>query len=364
MDKVRVGIVGSGFVADLHARALAQVPNCDIVAVAAPNLHRVVDFARRHDIPRALTNYRDLLKIDEIDLVSLAIPNDLHASVAIDAASAGKHIICEKPLAVTLEDADAMISACQDSGVQLMYAEPYCFAPRYVRARDLAQNGALGTIFLIKQSAEHAGPHTPWSWNIARSGGGALMDQGVHGIVFARWLLGDAAITHVTASMGTFVHGGKTDGEDHAVTILNFEGGQMAVIESSWAKGGGQDDRLELYGTDGHTRADLAFGNALPTWSSIGYAERGEIPESTRGWSFSGYDELWNRGYVQEMRYFVDCIAQDEPAWLDGRIGRNALEVVYAAYRSARVGATVRLPFRVPQGIERPIDIWIGAGTT
>lgn len=86
MDTIKAGIVGSGFIADVHADALAQVPGCEVVVVAAPNLHRVVDFAKRHDIPRALTNYRDLLKMEEIDVVSLALPNDLHAEVAIAAA--------------------------------------------------------------------------------------------------------------------------------------------------------------------------------------------------------------------------------------------------------------------------------------
>lgn len=364
MDTIKAGIVGSGFIADVHADALAQVPGCEVVAVAAPNLHRVVDFAKRHDIPRALTNYRDLLKMEEIDVVSLALPNDLHAEVAIAAAEAGKHVICEKPLATTLEAADAMIAACDEAGVQLMYAEPLCFAPKYARARELAQSGALGEIFLIKQSEEHSGPHSPWFWNIDRAGGGALMDMGVHGIVFAQWLLGNASITHVTASMGTFVHGGKTEGEDHVVTILNFDGGQMAVIESSWAKGGGVDDRLEIYGTKGHTRADLVFGNSLPTWSTEGYANGAEKAGATIGWSYPGFDDLWNGGYVQEMRYFVDCIRRDEPAWLNGRVGRSALETIYAAYRSAGIGATVRLPFRVPPGTRRPIDLWIGASTS
>lgn len=364
MEKVRAGIIGSGIVADFQASALAQAPNCEIVAVASPNLHRVVDFAKRHDIPRALTNYRDLLKIDELDVVTLAIPNDLHAEIAIDAAAAGKHVICAKPLATTLQDADAMIAACAEANVQLMYAEPHCFAPKYVRARELAQSGALGEIFLIKHSIEQSGPPNSWAWDIARSGGGAALDLGVQGIVFARWLLGNAAITHVTASMGTFVHGGKTEGEDHAVTILNFDGGQMAVIESSWAKGGGVDDRLEVYGTGGHTRADLIIGNALPAWSATGAVNTPEIAGVEPGWSFVDVDDLWNRGHAQVMRYFVDCLERDEPAWLDGQTGRDALAVVYAAYRSAGAGQTVRLPFRVPRGIERPIDLWIGAGAS
>ncbi len=362
-NTVKTGIIGAGSGAALHARAMARTSGCDIVAVAAPNLHRVVDFAKQHDIPRALTNYRDLLKIDELDAVLLAAPSDLHAEIAIEAAAAGKHVICERPLATTLADADAMIAVFEEAGLQLLYAAPHCFAPKYARASELVHDGAVGEVFLIKHSLEYAGPRSSWSWDTRRSGGGALMDVGVQGIVFARWLLSNAAVTHVTSSMGTFVHGDRTDADDHAVTILNFAGGQMAVIESSWAKGGGFDDRLEVYGTSGHTRADLSFGNALPTWSSTGYSAGAQTDQATQGWSFAGFDDLWNRGYLQEMRYFVECIARNEPAWLDGRTGRDALEVVYAAYRSARIGATVRLPFRVPRGIERPIDLWIGAGT-
>ena len=104
-----------------------------------------------------------LLKLDEVDVVSLALPNDLHAEVAIAAAEAGKHVICEKPLATTLDDADAMIAACDEADVQLMYAEPLCFAPKYARRRELAQSGALGEIFLVKQSEEHSGPTAPGS---------------------------------------------------------------------------------------------------------------------------------------------------------------------------------------------------------
>ncbi|MEZ4530427.1 MAG: Gfo/Idh/MocA family oxidoreductase [Thermomicrobiales bacterium] len=361
MEKVKVGIVGSRFVADIHAESFARVPNCEVVAVASPNLHHAVDFAKRHDIPRALTNFRELLKIDEIDVISLALPNDLHAEVTIAAAEAGKHVICEKPLATTLQEADAMIAACETAGVQLMYAEALCFAPKYVRAKELIDQGALGDIFLVKHSEEHSGPHSPWYWDVERSGGGALMDLGCHGIALARWLLNGAAITHVTANLGTFVHGDKTQGEDHAVTVLNFDGGQMAVVESSWAKGGGLDDRAEIYGTKGHTRADLIRGNSLATYSAVGNDAAGKSGGAPAGWSHITYEDAWNSGFPQEMQYFVDCVQRDEPSFLTGSDGRNALEVIYAAYQSARIGATVRLPVKVPKNVKKPIDLWIGA---
>lgn len=364
MERVKVGIVGSRFIADIHAESFKRVPNCEVVAVASPNLHHAVDFAKRHEIPRALTSYRELMKIEEIDVISIALPNDLHAEVTIAAAEAGKHVICEKPLATTLEEADDMISACEDAGVQLMYAEELCFAPKYVRAKALAASGALGDIFLVKQSEEHSGPHSPWFWDVRRSGGGVLMDMGCHGIAFARWILGNTPITHVTANLGTFVHGDKTQGEDHAVTVLSFAGGQMAVIENSWAKGGGMDDRAEIYGTRGHTRADLIRGNSLLTYSESGYGYAVEKAAATTGWTFTVYEEIWNYGFPQEMQYFIDCVQNDVPSFLTGADGRAALEAIYAAYHSAGTGATVRLPFRVPAGIERPIDLWIGAGTS
>ena len=363
MDKVKVGIIGSQFIAEIHAESFARAPNCEVVAVASPNLHHAVDFAKRHDIPRAITNYRELLKIDEIDAVSLALPNDLHAQVTIDAAEAGKHVICEKPLATTLADADAMIAACDDAGVQLMYAEELCFAPKYVRIKELVRSGALGDVFLVKQAEEHSGPHSPWFWNVERSGGGVLMDMGCHGIAFARWMLDNAVITHVSASLGTFVHGGKTEGEDPALTVLNFEGGQMALRENSWAKGGGMDDRAEVYGTKGHTRADLIRGNSLLTYSEVGYGYAVEKADSTTGWTFTIFEEIWNYGFPQEMQHFIDCLQKDEPSTITGRDGRAALEAIYAAYKSAGTGASVRLPLRLADPAMRPVDLWLQAGT-
>lgn len=360
MERVKVGIIGSRAAASVHAESFARVPNCEVVAVASPNLHHVVDFAKQHDIPRALTNFRELLKIDELDLVSIALPTDLHADVAIAAAEAGKHVICETPLATSLADAAAMIAACDESGVQLMYAESLCFAPKYVRARELVNSGALGDVFLVKHQAEHAGPRSGWYWDVNRSGGGVLMERGCHGVTLARWMLGNAKVTHVTANLGTFVHGARTQGEDHAVTVLNFEGGQMAVLESSWAKGGGVDDRLEICGTHGHTRADLLHGSALMTFSETGYAQENAETGRATGWSYTGFDEIWNCGFPQMLQYFVDCVQRDERSILSGVDGRIALESVSAAYQSASSGATVRLPLRIPANAKKPIDLWIG----
>ncbi|HEY8447009.1 MAG TPA: Gfo/Idh/MocA family oxidoreductase [Thermomicrobiales bacterium] len=359
MDKVKVGIIGSQFVAHLHAEAFGWVPNAEVVAVASPNREHVTAFAERFGIPRALTDYRDLLNIDEIDLITIAVPNDLHAQVCIDAAKAGKHVVCEKPLCLSLEEADAMISACREAGVKLMYAEELCFAPKYVRAKQLVDEGALGDIFVVKQSEEHYGPHSPWFWDVRRSGGGVLLDMGCHSIAFCRWVLGNKPIESVYAAMGTFVHGDKTIGEDHAICVLRFEGGAIGLCENSWGKAGGVDDKCEIYGSLGNTRADLLRGSSLVTYSEVGYGYAVEKATTTQGWTFTMFEETWNYGFPQEMQHFVNCVARDEQPMLTGEDGKAVLEAILAAYHSAGTGQEVKLPW-TPPSYERPIELWRG----
>ena len=243
MDKVNIGIIGSGFVADIHAHALRMVPEANLVAVASPTPGKARKFAEKRGIPKSFEDYRDLLALKEIDLVTLCLPNDLHCQVTLDAARAGKHIVCEKPLCRTLEEADRMIAACKDAKVLLMYAEELCFAPKYVRAKQVVDEGAIGRAFLVKQSEEHFGPHEPWFWDVNRSGGGVLLDMGCHSIEYARWIFGKPAVKGVYASLGTYVHADKTAGEDHSLCIVEYEGARTGLAENSWAKQGGVDDQ-------------------------------------------------------------------------------------------------------------------------
>ena len=109
-------------------------------------------------------------------MITIAAPNALHAQMTIDAANAGKHVVCEKPLCMTLEEADEMIDVCQRQGVLLMYAEELFFTPKYVKAKQMADEGAFGKIYMVKQAERHFGPHSDWFWDVARSGGGAFAD--------------------------------------------------------------------------------------------------------------------------------------------------------------------------------------------
>ena len=163
--------------------------------------------------------------------------------------------------------------------------------------------------------------------------------------------------------MGTYVHADKTQGEDDSVCILEFETGAKGMIENSWARHGGMEDRVEVYGSEGLTYADLHMGNALPTYSQNGYGYAVEKAPSTQGWTWPVYEELWNYGFPQEMHHFARCVRGKETPQATGEDGRFVQEVLYAGYRSAGIGAKVAIPYR-PTGVQRPIDLWLAIGMT
>jgi predicted dehydrogenase len=358
VSKVRIGIIGSRFQADCIASSVKAMPEeMEVVAVASPTRSNAEAFARRHGIPRSYHDYREMLRDPEIEMVSITAPNRLHAQMTIDAARAGKHVVCEKPLCVTLEEADAMIDACEKAGVLLMYAEELFFAPKYVKAKQMADEGAFGRVHLVKQGEKHSGPHSDWFWDVDQSGGGALMDLGCHGIAFCWWFLGKQPVKSVYAQLSTQANAHRTQGDDEAITIIEFENGAIGMVESSWNRPGGMDDSIEVFGDKGQTYADMLMGNALPTYSEVGFGYAVEKAGSTKGWTYPVFEEHWNYGFPQEMRHFARCVRGKETPISDGETGRVVQEVLYAAYASAGLGRKIMFPFQ-PKGIGKPIDLW------
>ena len=359
--KVKVGIIGSKFEADIHAASFQIMPEeAEVVAVASPTPGNAEALAQKYGIPRVFQDYREMLREPDIEMVTITAPNHLHAQMTIDIARAKKHVVCEKPLCMTLDEADEMIDVCRREGVLLMYAEELFFTPKYVRAKEMADQGAFGKVHLVKQSEKHFGPHSPWFWDMDRAGGGALMDLGCHGIAFCYWFLNRSPIKSVYCQLDTQVHGDKTSGDDNALCILEFENGAVGLVENSWAKRGGMDDRVEVFGDAGLTYANLHMGNSLPTYSETGFGYAVEKAPSTVGWSYPVYDEHWNYGLPHEMRHFARCVRGKETPIATGEDGRIVMEALYAGYASAGQGRKISLPFR-PEGAKKPIDLWRNA---
>ena len=355
--KVGVGIIGSGFVSRIHAEALKHVPDAEIVAVASKTRAHVEKFAKDFGIHKWFTDYHELLRLDEVDVVCVGVPNYLHARVAIDAAESGKHVIMEKPLCMNLREADEMINACRKAGVKLMYAECLCFAPKYVRAKQLIDEGAIGKLYLIKQSEKHFGPHSDWFWDVEKCGGGVLMDMGCHAFQFMRWVCDRAPVKSIYCQLGTYVHKDKTKGDDNSVAIVEFEGGIIGIAEDSWAKRGGMDDVAEFYGSDGVIYADLLKGSSLIVYSERGYGYAVEKAPTTKGWTFAMFEEIWNYGFPQEMTHFIECVKEDKTPLVTGEDGKVVLEMIFAAYKSAKDGRKIPLPFKTDA--KKPIDLWV-----
>ena len=237
--KVKVGIIGSQFEADIHAASFQIMPEeAEVVAVASPTPGHPEELAQRYNIPRVFHDYREMLKEKDIEMVTIAAPNVLHHQMTLDCARAGKHVVCEKPLCMTLEEADEMIDVCRQQGVLLMYAEELFFTPKYVRAKQQAELGAFGRIYLVKQCEKHFGPHGDWFWDVKQSGGGVFMDMGCHGIAFCYWFLNRPKIKSVFCQMGTYVHTDKTQGEDDCICIIEFENHARGLIENKYGHAG------------------------------------------------------------------------------------------------------------------------------
>jgi myo-inositol 2-dehydrogenase/D-chiro-inositol 1-dehydrogenase len=354
--KVGVGLIGSRFISTIHAEALQSVADASIMGVMSPTEGHARDFAERYGIPHHFTDLEGLLGMDNVDMVVVGAPNYLHCEITLAAAGAGKHVVMEKPFCMNLDEADRMIAACRRADVKLMYAEELCFTPKYVRLKGLLDEGVLGRPTLFKQSEKHDGPHANHFWDVERSGGGVTMDMGCHAIQFFRWLNDGNPIRSVYAQMSTSVHTDKTEGDDNAIIILEFENGVIAVAEESWTKHGGMDDRAEIHGSDGVAYADVLQGNSIQTYSTRGASYAVEKAGITKGWSFTMYEEVWNYGFPQELEHFVDCVKCDRQPLVTGEDGRAVLEVIFAAYESARTGKKVMLPFETDAA--KPHDLW------
>ncbi|HEY5749677.1 MAG TPA: Gfo/Idh/MocA family oxidoreductase [Chryseolinea sp.] len=358
MQRTKVAILGAGFITDIHVESYHRfIPEAEVVAVYARNKDKAKAFAEKYHIPQWYDNVDELLQKSGCEVVDICLPNFLHAETTLKAAKAGKHVIIEKPLAVTLEEADAMIDACKKANVKLMYAEELCFAPKYERVRHLVKEGAVGKVFMLKQAEKHSGPHGDWFYDIKQAGGGVLMDMGCHAFGWFFWMLNNAKVKSVSASMATVLHGGRTQGEDNSVVIVEFENGVTAVAENSWAKHGGMDDKSEVYGTEGVIYADLFLGNAALAYSKNGYGYAMEKADTTAGWSFPIFEEVFNQGYPHELKHFIECVQQNKEPLVTGELGRAVLEVIYAAYAAAGQGKRINLPFHAK--VDKPIDLWL-----
>jgi myo-inositol 2-dehydrogenase/D-chiro-inositol 1-dehydrogenase len=340
----RIGLIGAGGISRVYMNALDQVPEGDAVAVWSRTEKSASEFAEHFGLATATTDLETLL--GEVDVVCVNSPNACHAEHAFAAARAGVHVIVEKPFAVSLEQGRAIISACDEAGVGLAYAEELPFVPRFVEAKRRLDAGHVGQPLYVTQREAHGGPYSPWFFTRDEAGGGVLMDMACHSIECVRWLLGKPAVEAVTAQIDN-TGGHPTILDDHAVLHLRFAGGVSALCEASWVLQGGMQSTLEVWGREGTLEVDLL--------------QQTGIREFRRDrWTTPLSEVVRENGYPQELSHFLRCFAEGRTPLESGEDGMAVLEIMLAAYASARERREVRLPFQ-PEGIERAVDLWLRA---
>jgi predicted dehydrogenase len=380
--------------AETRARCYRQVSgyNARIVAVAARTETRAAAYARRHGIPKLFTDYQALLALPEVDVVDLCVPNHLHRPMTEAAAAAGKHVICTKPLtayvgqdlpvdaadeeianqdreqmlAVAGADARAMVEAAERAGVQLMYGENWVYAPAIQKAERLIK-AAKGTILEMRGGECHSGSHSPYSKIWRYTGGGALLRLGAHPIGAMLYLkqqeglarngrpirpvavsaeTGDLSrILSVTAETKPWIVTGWQDVENWASALLTFEDGSRAIVYASDAVLGGMESRLDIFLSNSHLKCNLSPNNLLQAYAPQPdvFAEEYLIEklETKAGWSTPIPDEDWSSGHLAMCQDFITAVAENVPARSDGRLGLEAIRVIYAAYAAAARGQRV-----------------------
>lgn len=348
-DKVKVGIVGSKFAADFHADSYKRNPKVEMTAVAA--IDNLETFSKKWDIPKTYDDFNDMLAKEDLDLVSICVPNFLHHDVALAAARAGRHVFCEKPLATTVDDAREMLGACKKAGVKLFYGEDWCFAPPLRRAIEIVNEGAIGRMLYVKAKECHNGTHSPFAKDKKTCGGGCLIHLAIHPIGWILHLLGNKGQNKVVEVLATcnsgladnYVHK-ENGGEDFSLGFMKFANGERALVEGNYITVGGMDDKVEIYGSEGNIKVDMTFGSCLSVYSRPGYSYAIEKTDNTLGWTKPAVDEFFNLGYVDELAYAVNCVIYDEePVYgCSVLLGLACVEIVSAMYESSKTGAVVR----------------------
>lgn len=347
-EKVRVGIVGSRFAADFHADSYRRNDRVELVAVAA--IDNLEEYSARWKIPHVYADYHEMLKRDDLDLISVCVPNFLHHDVVVACARHGKHVVCEKPFATKVEDARRMLETCREAGIKLMYAEDWVYTPALRRLIEIVHEGGLGKVLYIKAKEVHNGTHSPFAKKKETCGGGCLIHLGVHAVAWVLHLVGENGKNRVVEVTGKTNGGGAQNyvhkdnsGEDFALGILKFENGIHALVEGNYITVGGMEDRIEVYGSEGRVTADVTLGAPLSVYSRPGYKYAVEKADNTVGWTRPAVDEFYNLGYVHELAAFVEYVRTgQEPLWgCSPDAGLATIGIIEALYRSAAEGRTV-----------------------
>jgi predicted dehydrogenase len=347
-DTVGFGIIGCGMISEFQSRALQAIPGARIAGYhdAVPDLarKRAAEYGAR-----AFETLEDLLGSPEVAAVSICTPSGAHLEPAVGAARAGKHVMVEKPLEVTVERVDAIIAACREAGVQLGAIFPRRFQDSSRVLKDAIDRGrfgriVLGDVYIKWHRTQEYYDRGGWRGTWRLDGGGALMNQGIHGIDLVQWLLG--GVRDVVGFTGTLAHE-RIEVEDVAVAALRFRNGALGAVEGTTASWPGTKIRIEVGGSRGsavmedETILAWRFEEEEPGDAEI--RSRFGPREGLPGGGAGDPRAIDSEGHRRQLDDFVRAIRTGGRPYCGGEDGRAAVAIITGIYRSAREGRVVRL---------------------
>ena len=356
-EQLRVGVIGCG-AGIFHLEGYREESRAKIVALAGLDTDRCHQLAKRFEIPRIYSDYRELLAQDDIDAVSVAVPNNLHLPVALAAFEAGKHVLIEKPLARNAEEGEQMVAAAKAHGKVLAIAFQRRTRHDVALVREQIESGEFGRIYYAKAFWMRRSGIPGWgSWFTSKeaAGGGPLIDLGVHVLDMALYVLGNPKVLAVSANTYAeigpqgkgnwpgraqrFVPDGHTgyEVEDLATAFIRLEGGATLLLETSWAAFTEMQDDfgIQVYGSNGGARIfaeNYALTGTLDVFSGFGDTTMDSKPRLVA-----------REGHAQIIRGFVDGILEGKPVSPDGQEGLDRVRIIDAIYRSAALGREIVL---------------------
>ena len=336
--RVRVAVIGAGLVARRsHLPAFVASAEAEVAAIVSGRRETAEAAAAEFGVARVLPRWEDAVADPDVDAIDICAPNHLHAPIALAAARAGKHVLVEKPMALSLDEADAMIAAARETGVVLMVAHNLRFAPVYETIKRLVEEGTIGRPLAARGVFMHAGPDefwgatSDWFWDAERAGGGALLDMGVHMIDLVRWFVG-RPVLEVAAMTSRALK--PTAFDDNAIALLRFEGDAVASVQASWAARPFPDRQVMIHGERGHVAFNAVAPEPLVVHVLGGENGRKVVPEIPR-----------TSERVNPFVHFARCVRDGATPLTSGEEGRASLAIALAAYEAARTGRTVSGPW-------------------